>query len=80
MRADFKVPPPAMRGRQYEPTIGLTEGDHCYRQNGNATVCMGVIEYMRDGPCTCFATPMPPCGACEGTLPECPACGWREQE
>lgn len=80
--ADFTVPAPVMRGRLIEPPLGRTEGERCNRQNGDGTVCGGEIKLLPDNSdgrgCSCHINP--PCGYCVSTMPECPACGWREEE
>lgn len=56
--------------------IGTEEGDVCNRDG-----CEGVIEFLpenKDGSCSCHISP--PCGHCTSTMPECPVCGWREEE
>lgn len=79
--AAFAVPPAPMRGRQRDPVIGLTEGDRCQRQNGDGTVCPGTIDLIRDRTfqgCSCHICA--PCSYCTSTMPECPVCGWREDD
>lgn len=50
---------------------GTEEGSICSR-NG----CEGVIQFYRDGECTCFIAP--PCGSCVDAYRGCPVCGWDE--
>lgn len=79
---DVTVPAPVARGRTREIPIGVDDGEHCQRQNGDGTVCMGLIEYLPDatiGACFCPGT-MPPCSYCVSTMPECRRCGWRADD
>lgn len=75
------VPPAPMRGRHREIRPGDDEGQTCFREH-DGKLCQGVIEYLppSDGSCGCSHSPMPPCGWCVSTLPECPTCGWRDEE
>lgn len=62
-------------GRIEDAQLGREEGDICRRDG-----CAGLIELIPDnsegGGCSCFRAP--PCGYCTSTMPECPACGWRD--
>lgn len=62
-------------GRIEDAQLGRAEGQICRRDG-----CTGLIELRPDesegGGCSCFRSP--PCGYCTSTMPECPACGWRD--
>lgn len=81
--ADVSVPL-ARRAVPTNAPEGLQEGDLCLRTDGRGQICRGRIEYLPDrsdehgGGCYCHVSP--PCGFCTSTMPECPACGWREGE
>lgn len=74
------VPPQPMKGRMREVEPGRNEGEPCYRSDGQGGLCHGRIEHlpdpMLDGGCSCHISP--PCNHCLSTMPECTACGWRE--
>lgn len=56
--------------------LGIEEGETCNRDG-----CQGRIEYLPDesaGCCSCHINP--PCSYCTSTKPECPICGWRQEE
>jgi hypothetical protein len=75
---NVNVPVPVKRGRMFAAPVGTDEGELCMRDN-----CLGVIEYMPDSSmdgCGCRNMPMPPCSYCTSTMPECPRCGWREED
>ncbi len=74
------VPPPALRGRMRSAPLGLEEGQQCLRSY-DGEICLGVIRLEPDdakGGCSCHVSP--PCSYCTSTMPECPGCGWREEE
>lgn len=47
------------------------EGDPC------PEACGGQLELLPDGPCTCLASPRPPCHACESWVLQCDSCSER---
>jgi hypothetical protein len=49
--------------------IGLDEGEICNRDG-----CKGLMEYIKDRPCTCH-TGNPPCSACTDAPLTCNKCG-----
>lgn len=79
--AEVTVPPPARPGPVNAP-LGDDDGQHCLRDTGRG-FCLARIEYLPDaarGGCGCSHSPMPPCGYCVSSMPECPGCGWRIEE
>lgn len=82
---DFVVGPPLMRGRQRTPEPGFEEGDLCLRFDPRYGTCLGKLENRHGEPdegsgwgCSCFQNA--PCSYCMSEVPECPICGWRDEE